>query len=98
MPGPTPTHSCPPFNPDPTHAFAPPIAPPTNSCPTPRAAIPVVTCVLAIVIESRIPSRQEATALMVLTGGVMIAVWQGTVAGKPYAIMLCIAGAQRACG
>lgn len=52
----------------------------------------MVTCILAIVVESRWPSQQEGTALLTLTGGVMLAVWQGTVSGKPYAIMFCITG------
>lgn len=57
-----------------------------------RSAIPVVTCVLAVVVESRWPSKQEAIALITLTSGVMLAVWQGTVTGKPYAIIFCITG------
>lgn len=57
-----------------------------------RSAIPVVTCLLAIAVESRYPSQQELAALVMLTFGVMLAVWQGTVAGKPYAIMFCLAG------
>ena len=108
-------------------AWAPP-AP----CPPLRSAIPVVTCVLAILVESRYPSRQELTALVMLTLGVMLAVWQvrkrrwycvllevevggerqglsrcaaaltalpppyrclqGTVSGKPYAIVFCLIG------
>jgi hypothetical protein len=52
----------------------------------------VVTCVLAIVVESRYPTRQELTALVTLTLGVMLAVWQGTVSGKPYAIAFCLVG------
>lgn len=57
-----------------------------------RSSIPVVTCALAIVVEGKIPTKQEITALGILTVGVMIAVWQGTVAGKPYAIVFCILG------
>lgn len=57
-----------------------------------RSAIPVVTCVLAILVESRFPSRQELVALVTLTLGVMLAVWQGTVTGKPYAIAFCLVG------
>lgn len=57
-----------------------------------RSAIPVVTCVLAIIVESKMPTQQEATSLIILTLGVMLAVWQGTVTGKPYAIALCIIG------
>ena len=57
-----------------------------------RSAIPVVTCVLAIVVESRYPTGQELWALITLTSGVMLAVWQGTVSGKPYAIVFCLVG------
>ena len=57
-----------------------------------RSAIPVVTCILAVIVETKIPSRQEVTALMVLSFGVMIAVWQGTIAGKPHSILFCILG------
>lgn len=57
-----------------------------------RSSIPVVTCILAVVVEGQYPTQQELTALIVLTVGVMIAVWQGTIGGKPYAIFFCIAG------
>lgn len=57
-----------------------------------RSAIPVVTCVLAIVVERHFPSRSEAGNLMMLTVGVMIAVWQGNVSGTRTAILLCIMG------
>lgn len=57
-----------------------------------RSAIPVVTCILAILVERKIPTQQEVTALVVLTLGVMIAVWQGTIAGAPHAILFCVMG------
>lgn len=57
-----------------------------------RSAIPVVTCLLAILVESRYPSGQELAALITLTLGVMLAVWQGSVTGKPYAIIFCLVG------
>jgi len=56
-----------------------------------RSAIPVVTCTLAIFVESKIPTGQEATALTMLTVGVMIAVWQNSVSGKISGVVLCIA-------
>ena len=55
-----------------------------------RSSIPVVTCLLAIPVERRRPTRHEALALGVLTAGVMLAVWQGRVAGAPHAILLCL--------
>ena len=57
-----------------------------------RASIPVFTCVLAVAIEGKRPSRKEALSLLVLTLGVMIAVWEGTVAGSPRGVALCLAG------
>ncbi|KAG7666954.1 hypothetical protein Ndes2526B_g04567 [Nannochloris sp. 'desiccata'] len=57
-----------------------------------RSAIPVVTCLLSAVVERKIPTQQEVTALLILTIGVMITVWQGAVTGKPHAIMFCILG------
>jgi drug/metabolite transporter (DMT)-like permease len=56
-----------------------------------RAAIPVVACLLAILVESKYPTKAEAASLVVLTLGVMLAVWQGTATGKPYAICFSIA-------
>lgn len=57
-----------------------------------RSSIPVITCLLAIFVEGKIPGKNEATALVILTIGVMIAVWQGTISGKPHAILFCIIG------
>jgi drug/metabolite transporter (DMT)-like permease len=52
----------------------------------------VVTCVLAIAVEGRYPSQSEATGLVILCSGVMVAVWQGSVTGAPHAILLCVLG------
>jgi drug/metabolite transporter (DMT)-like permease len=57
-----------------------------------RASIPVFTCLLAIGIEGKTPSRGEAASLLILTAGVMLAVWDGAVAGSPRGIALCLAG------
>ncbi|KAK9832050.1 hypothetical protein WJX81_002190 [Elliptochloris bilobata] len=56
-----------------------------------RSSLPVVTAVLAVFIDNRYPSRSEFVSLTVLSAGVMLAVWEGTVAGSPSGIMLCIA-------
>ncbi|KAI7840393.1 hypothetical protein COHA_005894 [Chlorella ohadii] len=56
-----------------------------------RSSIPVVTCLLAIPVERQRPTLRNAFALLVLTAGVMLAVWQGRVAGAPHAILLCLA-------
>ncbi len=50
----------------------------------------MVACVLAIIVEGKYPSKEEATSLVVLSLGVMLAVWQGTITGKPYAIAFSI--------
>jgi hypothetical protein len=57
-----------------------------------RSAIPVVTCALAVVVEGVRPSGEEAGALVVLSAGVMIAMWQGAVGGSPGSILCCVAG------
>ena len=57
-----------------------------------RASIPVFTCLLSIVFERKIPSKQEGFALFVLTLGVMIAMWRNNAAGSPFAIGLCLIG------
>ncbi|CAL8467409.1 g6947 [Coccomyxa elongata] len=56
-----------------------------------RSAIPVVTALLAISIEKKVPSKFEGFSLLVLTSGVMVAVWEGA-AGSPKGIIICIAG------
>jgi len=45
-----------------------------------------------VVIEKKIPSATEATALLVLTAGVMMAVFEGSVTGSTAGILLCICG------
>lgn len=40
----------------------------------PRASIPVVTAIVAVVVEHQIPGKGEAAGLLVLTGGVMLSV------------------------
>ena len=58
--------------------------------PACRSAIPVCTAVLAVFIEKTTPTREELTALVVLTAGVMVAVWEGTATGSLTGIMLCM--------
>lgn len=57
-----------------------------------RSFIPVICCLLAIGIENKVPSGKEIGSLVVLSLGVMIAVWEGSVNGSPHGIMLCIIG------
>lgn len=47
---------------------------------------------LAISIEHKIPSREEAIGLIVLTAGVMVAVWEGSVSGSMTGMLLCCTG------
>lgn len=56
-----------------------------------RSAIPVVTAVLAVAIEKKVPTRTESFALLVLVSGVMVAVWEGA-AGSLTGILICVAG------
>ncbi|KAL0054475.1 hypothetical protein WJX82_009428 [Trebouxia sp. C0006] len=57
-----------------------------------RSSIPVCAAVSAVVIEKKVPSATEATALLVLTAGVMMAVFEGSVTGSTAGILLCICG------
>ncbi|KAK9906462.1 hypothetical protein WJX75_002209 [Coccomyxa subellipsoidea] len=57
-----------------------------------RASIPVITAIVAVVVEHQIPGKGEAAGLLVLTGGVMLSVYEGTAVGSPSAIVCCIAG------
>ena len=45
-----------------------------------------------MVIEKHIPSRAEGFALIVLSFGVMLAVWQGIASSSTTGIALCITG------
>lgn len=42
--------------------------------------------------EQKMPSRQELVALIVLTIGVMTAMWKNNAAGSPLAIVTCLLG------
>ena len=57
-----------------------------------RSAIPVCTAILAIFIEKKVPTGEEALGLLVLTLGVMVAVWEGSVSGSVTGLLLCCAG------
>ncbi|KAL3130623.1 hypothetical protein ABBQ38_008017 [Trebouxia sp. C0009 RCD-2024] len=57
-----------------------------------RSAIPVCTATLAIFIENKVPTGEEALGLVVLTLGVMVAVWEGSVSGSVTGLLLCCAG------
>lgn len=63
-----------------------------DTCLPCRSFIPVICCLLAIGIENKIPTGKEIGSLVILSLGVMIAVWEGSVNGSPHGIMLCIVG------
>eukprot|EP00891_Asterochloris_glomerata_P001266 jgi/Astpho2/1266/Aster-07111 len=56
-----------------------------------RSAMPVAVAMLSAVIEHKIPTLTEVAALTVLSIGVMIAVWEGSVTGSVTGLILCIA-------
>ncbi|GFR41028.1 hypothetical protein Agub_g1460 [Astrephomene gubernaculifera] len=58
-----------------------------------RSSIPVFTAIGAVVIEQRPPSRQEFLSLLVLVGGVSIAVFEGSSNKASFlGVLLCIIG------
>ena len=52
--------------------------------------MPICTCVLAIFIEKKIPTVEESSSLLLLSVGVMIAVWEGTATGSLFGTSICI--------
>ena len=54
--------------------------------------MPVAVAMLAAVIEKKVPTIAEMTALAVLSVGVMIAVWEGSVTGSMTGVLLAVAG------
>lgn len=44
-----------------------------------RASIPVVTAIVAVVVEHQVPGKGEASGLLVLTGGVMLSVYSSLI-------------------
>ena len=56
-----------------------------------RSAIPVCTAFPAVFIEKTTPTQEELTALIVLTVGVMVMVWEGSATGSITGIILAIA-------
>ena len=52
--------------------------------------MPVAVAMLAAVIERKTPTLTEVAALTVLSAGVMLAVWEGSVTGSVTGVVLCI--------
>lgn len=57
-----------------------------------RSSIPAVTCIMAILVERKIPSCMESLSLLILCIGVMIVVWEGSVSGHPFGVFICLLG------
>ncbi|PNW85405.1 hypothetical protein CHLRE_03g184850v5 [Chlamydomonas reinhardtii] len=58
-----------------------------------RASIPVFTAIGAVVIEKKPPNRQEFLSLLVLVGGVSIAVYEGSGTKSSFTgVVLCLIG------
>ena len=58
--------------------------------------MPVVTAAVAGFVERKVPSKTEATALLLLVSGVIISVFEGQASGSSYGITLSITGELRA--
>lgn len=63
-----------------------------------RAGLPVVTAVVAMFVESKVPTRHEVLALLLLTGGVCITIFEGNAMGNLSGLGLAIAGVLCAAG
>ena len=57
-----------------------------------RASLPVVTAAVAVLVEKKVPSREECGALILLTMGVTVTVFEGKATGSGAGLFLCVAG------
>ena len=57
-----------------------------------RASLPVVTAAVAVLVEKKVPSREECGALVLLTLGVTVTVFEGKATGSGSGLMLCVLG------
>ncbi|KAK9807025.1 hypothetical protein WJX72_010960 [[Myrmecia] bisecta] len=57
-----------------------------------RASLPVVTAAAAVLVERKVPTRGELLALLLLTCGVVVAIFEGQASGNGFGIALCVAG------
>ena len=62
-----------------------------------RASLPVVTAVVAVFVEAKRPSRHETWALVLLTAGVCLTVFEGNAAGNAVGLALAVAGTREEC-
>ena len=54
--------------------------------------MPVVTAAVAVLVEKKVPSREECGALILLTMGVTVTVFEGKATGSGAGLFLCVAG------
>jgi drug/metabolite transporter (DMT)-like permease len=54
--------------------------------------MPVVVAAVAVFVERKVPSRTEGAALLLLTAGVITAVFEGKAGGNSFGIGLSITG------
>jgi drug/metabolite transporter (DMT)-like permease len=56
--------------------------------------MPVVVAAVAVFVEKKVPSTVELVALVTLTVGVIISVFEGKASGNTFGISLSITGGQ----
>lgn len=52
----------------------------------------MVTAAVAVAVEKKVPTREECGALVLLTLGVTVTVFEGKATGSGAGLMLCVAG------
>ena len=52
----------------------------------------MVTAAVAVLVEKKVPSREECGALVLLTMGVTVTVFEGKATGSGSGLMLCVLG------
>ncbi len=56
--------------------------------------MPVVVAAVAVFVERKVPTRTELVALLMLTAGVIVSVFEGKAGGNTFGITLSITGAR----
>lgn len=57
-----------------------------------RASLPVVTAILAVVVEGKDLRTDEFLALLLLTAGTMLTIYEGSMHGEAHGIAICLVG------
>ena len=55
-----------------------------------RASTPVFTCAFSMLVENQRPSTNEGLALVIITIGVITALWKSSAAGSTSSIVMCL--------